>query len=182
MHCEKITNIDDFISTNINRLDKQEGFQIINRSTQHKSAVPYNRHNAKNQLTSYSTQNTNPFINNNPERDASDTRTSQLNKIQANKLEKKDTSNLASSQLDISKSIYMELKGNRPRKPAPPRPSEPPKLQTALSSDSLKEDIKTSSLKRFHNKSPIPPLLLYRVTVVNWINHATYQKFQHLSG
>ena len=65
----------------------------------------------------------------------------------------KDKANLASSQLDISKSILLELRGNKPpkpRKPAPPRPLEPPKLPTMTGHETHGRN-KNDENQQFHN-------------------------------
>jgi hypothetical protein len=129
------TDIDDFISTNISKLASPINLKSLKKSNRENSAL---LHSAamRSQSNTHSNRTTNPFLRNShfvpAESSIFNSNKTYVNVCTRNKVIneahiQKDTSNLASSQLDISKSILMELRGNRPkpRKPAPPRPPEP---------------------------------------------------------
>ena len=132
---EVATNIDDFISTNISKLESVRRYTPSKPSSQPNVSI-FNGFVPNNNVNLLPKKNTNPFTSDSHLTSCKSEFTvkNEYENVSTQKGTKyyKDKANLASSQLDISKSILLELRGNKPkpRKPAPPRPLEPPKLQT----------------------------------------------------
>ena len=170
------TDIDDFISTNISKLGNLKEAGSLRLSLEQNPNGPRRAMPNKSfDHPSNGNQKTNiPIMElsnlHRPEIAYENVKTRQL--VKEPRLHK-DTANLASSQLDISKSILMELRGSktRARKPAPPRPQEPPKLLNFENTELLHGATNTKrdtisyvngsdhpiSFNEAQHKSPIPP-------------------------
>ena len=170
---EVATNIDEFISTNISKLENVRRYYPSKPSTQPNVSI-FNGFVPNNNVNLLPKKNTNPFT---CETHLLSSKTESTVKSEYENVSTpngtkyhKDKSNLASSQLDISKSILLELRGNKtkPKKHAPPRPLEPPRLQPMAGHETngitKNDEIQqfdnfgsVSSSKTSQNKSSKPP-------------------------
>ena len=133
-------DIDTFISTNISKLVERSESNVSKHARNSSSSS--STFDCSSSLFQSSSNKTNPFTACSPLVPSYPSTSNSINKATklrcqrsinespSFKQQSHSAANLASNQLDFSKSILMELRGNKTgiQKSAPPRPSEPPKF------------------------------------------------------
>lgn len=164
-------DIDAFISTNISKLVERGASNESKRATNARSSS--STFDSSNSILPSSFNKTNPFTACPPLVPSYPSTTNYINK--ATKLHcqrpinesspfkqhSHSNANLASNQLDFSKSILMELRGNKTgtQKSAPPRPSEPPKFFNSEKNtkEKFEEHLNSAAISIDSSFTPTPP-------------------------